>query len=142
MNDLIWLMTIFASLTTATSALADATTIATGGVYGGPGQMRAFCYVWDAGSDDYYIGSAEIIQQNGEPADENTAAVCDLDPRAPFYLIPAGTMCHIAADVAPDSTYSCRWTINDSRKGVKPLVRGTLDMRDADGKVLVSSPLR
>lgn len=105
------------------------TVLASGGVFGGPGQDKAFCQVFNVGRD-VTINVAEIIAENGTvlPQLRNT---CN------------GTLfrfntCVVASEIENDASYACRIVIRRSNANV----RGALDLRDAADNVLVSSPLR
>lgn len=133
-------MTTFATLTTATSALADITTISAGGVYGGHNQTKAYCYAMNPDTKSYFIDSIELIKQDG--AVVATSGTCFPGTRGYSPYVGAGGTCQISADIAADAAYGCRWVIRDFNKGARPNIRGTMDIRDNSDKVLTSSPLR
>jgi hypothetical protein len=97
--------------------------------------------VFNVDSADYYFGSAELINQDGTPV-PNFHATCDPGTHAPFSVILAKETCQVSASIEKGSAYGCRWTVLSHQKGVKPNLRGTMDIRDAAEHVLASSPLR
>lgn len=128
---------------------AGTTTISTGGVYGGPRQTKAYCYVFNPTSAKtyYFVGFAKIIKQDG--TDVRSAQTCFPGAHGPWLgsLFPQRT-CVFSADLESGTTYACRVTLrstppgSETNPGGKPDVRGTLDIRDAEDNVLTSSPLR
>jgi hypothetical protein len=121
-------------------ACQAAVVLATGGVYGGPAQRKAYCYVFNASAHKpVYVSEAQLIKQDGSVvAIPWSSSSCQpLDPSAPKRL-RTGRTCLIAAEIASNATYSCRAIID----GATAEARGTLDIRDGTEKVLASSPLR
>lgn len=127
---------------------AGTTTISTGGVYGGPKQSKAYCYVFNPTSTKtfYFVGFAKIIKQDG--TEVTRAGTCYPGTHAPWLgmLDPLQT-CVFSAELESGSSYGCLVTLRStplggSDAGAKPNVRGTLDIRDGDDNVLTSSPLR
>lgn len=113
--------------------------LATGGVYGGPTQHKAYCYVFNAQPiRSVNIAAAEIIDQNGSslpiPQEGNTCT----NWRTPVKALPAGQTCVLGAEIANNSTHACRVVV----KGKKLKLRGTMDIRDVNDIVLTSSELR
>lgn len=144
MNAFITRITAFTLAGISIAAIADRTTISTGGVYGGPSQTDLYCYAFNPSTDFYRISYAKLIMEDGsEVAYHGT---CWPGAHDPFPLsINPGQTCQMYAPIANNATYSCRWvfqTYLPAGKGLKPNVRGTMDIRDAQGRVLTSSPLR
>jgi len=126
-------------LVTSLSAQADVL-LATGGVFGGSVQNKAYCYVYN-GSTKKPIGivRSEIVRQDGivlpiDPKD-NTCDVAGSD--LPHALSPSQT-CIVASKIQNDAAYGCRIVLKQKSR----TVRGTLDIRDSNEQVLVSSALR
>lgn len=113
--------------------------LATGGVYGGPTQHKAYCYVFNTRPVEAAdIAAAELIDQSGNslpiPQEGNTCTYW----RTPVKALPAGQTCVFGVDIANNLTYACRVVV----KGKKLKLRGTMDIRDVSDNVLTSSPLR
>ena len=118
------------------SAKADVT-LATGGVYGGPDQKKAYCYVQNAGSTQFSLIDGSILQENG--ADVTSARLCGV-PKAPWGFLIPGATCELTADIQAGHTYGC--VFNIPGRAARRDVRGTMDIRDGADHVLISSPLR
>ncbi|MFO1417075.1 MAG: hypothetical protein U1E83_00255 [Methylotetracoccus sp.] len=124
------------SLTATAAVLAmiavpvSAASLATGGVYGGPQQKFAYCYVFNAGAS-VSLGRAQIIDQNGN--------VVSGPGSCQGQFLPLKGTCQLSANIANNLTYGCRVQVSDQAAAG---LRGTLDIRDASENVLVSSPLR
>jgi hypothetical protein len=126
-------------LTMGFSAPSAARTIlATGGVYGGPEQKRAYCYVFNGGAKEIRLGDPEIIKQDGTQPDQHVIDTCSSRFGPPPWILPAGQTCLVGVKIDQGATYSCRVVI----QGTKPNVRGNMDLRDEADQVLTSSPLR
>lgn len=141
-NTFISSLAAFALAGISTTAIADRTIISTGGVYGGPNQTDIYCYAFNPGTESYRISLVQLIKEDGSQVAYH--GTCYPGQHAPFPLanIHAGRTCQISAPIANNSTYSCRWVFQADGTGVKPSVRGTMDVRDAQGHVLTSSQLR
>lgn len=119
-------------------ASAYAAVLATGGVYGGPDQHKAYCYLFNQTPIAVIqILSAEIIKQDGTilqipPSDNSCHPVDAPNPLSPLHS------CVLAVPVEDNATYGCRIVI----EGKAAAVRGTLDIRNENESVLTSSPLR
>ena len=104
--------------------------LATGGVYGGPTQFAAVCYVFNAGDDRVSISNAVIRDQSGNivpPFTTNSCAGQTLNP---------GKTCALDA-ATTNQAYSC--TITARRLSG---LRGTMDIRGPGGGVFAFSSLR
>jgi hypothetical protein len=109
---------------------ADADDIlATGGIYGGPSQAAAVCYVYNPGSRPVFISSAVIRNQSGAIVANLTTNSCHM------MALPPSQTCALDA-VATNQSYSC--TISAERAGT---LRGNMDMRTSTGAVLANSNL-
>ena len=126
-------------LTMGFSAPSAARTIlATGGVYGGPEQKRAYCYVFNGGAKDMRLWGPEIIKQDGTQRDQHVIDTCSSRFGPPPWILPAGQTCLLGVEIDQSATYACRVVI----QGTKANVRGNMDLRDEGDQVLTSSPLR
>ena len=117
------------ALTGATPAADADDILATGGIYGGPSQAAAVCYVYNAGSRPVFISSAVIRDQAGAIVANLTVNSCHM-----MFLQPSRT-CALDA-VATNQSYSC--TISAERAAA---LRGNMDMRTSNGSVLANSNL-
>lgn len=118
--------------------LADVA-LATGGVYGGPTQHKAYCYVFNSQPiRSVNIAAAEIIDQNGSSLPILQEGNTCTNWRTPFKALPAGQTCVLGVEIANNSTHACRVVV----KGKKLKLRGTMDIRDVNDIVLTSSELR
>jgi hypothetical protein len=117
--------------------------LATGGVYGGPGQKKAYCYVSN-NEPTSFDASGSILREDGAGVTSGSSCLGNRwRPRGA--LTPKGT-CVLEADIQAGYAYGCVITIS---VGLVPApgapkwdVRGTMDIRDGSDHVLVSSPLR
>ncbi len=117
---------------------AARTILATGGVYGGPEQKRAYCYVFNGGAKDIRLWAPEIIKQDGTQPDQHVIDTCSSRFSPPPWILPAGQTCLVGVEIEQSVTYACRVVI----QGTGPNVRGTMDLRDEGDHVLTSSQLR
>ena len=104
--------------------------LAAGGLYGGPSQARAVCYIYNVGSGTANLAGLFIIDQDGAP---QTLVVdqCGV-------AVAPGRICGVAADVTDNQPYGCRMTVD----GSKDDLRGVFEMRDAQQRVLANVELR
>ncbi len=126
---------------------AGTTTISTGGVYGGPKQSKAYCYVFNPTSTYtfYFVGFAQLLKQDG--TEVTSSATCYPGTHGPWLgTLDPGRTCVFSAELESGTSYGCRVTLSTppgvKKGGAKPNVRGTMDIRDAEDNVLTSSPLR
>jgi hypothetical protein len=103
--------------------------LAAGSIYGGPKQVRAVCYVYNAGDAAFALSVPEIRDQNGQ--------FVTLEIEQCGLTLGAGRSCGVAANIANNSAYSCRVI-------VKPpaTARGILEVRDVNQNVLQNIELR
>jgi len=109
------------------SMAAQASTLATGGVYGGNTQSVAVCYLFNASSNTINVTTNQIIRQDGTSvalASDNCSALA------------AGASCAISANITNNQAYSCKFVFPES----KGEIRGVLDIRQG-GTVLINSNL-
>jgi len=125
--------------------------LAAGSIYGGPAQVRAVCYFYNAGmllrrrprppTPDLSVTlfRTEITDQNGY-ALQLVIDECHpgSGPRSLGIVLAAGKACGIAADIDNNSTYSCRAFVSPSATNV----RGILEVRDKDQSTLKNVELR
>ncbi len=121
---------LIAASVLALSPAIHADTLASGAMYGGLSQTNGVCYIYNAGTGPVSISSRTISREPG------TAL-------AQFYnncgaVLAAGSSCGFAANVVNSSAHFCRVVVSPSGEEV----RGTIEMRDAQGRVLSNSDLR
>ena len=121
------ILIVLAALMSMGSA-ANATTLATGALYGGVTQNTAFCYFYNAGQSTVSISGKQIIREFVGPV--------------PFFIdncgtLNAGTICRFAANIVKDSVHACKAVVDPDGSQV----RGILDIR-AGGTVLKTEQLR
>ena len=117
------------ALTGAVRAADADDILATGGIYGGPSQAAAVCYVYNPGSRPVFISSAVIRNQSGAIVANLTTNSCHM------MVLPPSQTCALDA-VATNQAYSC--TISAERANA---LRGNMDMRTSTGAVLANSNL-
>jgi hypothetical protein len=104
--------------------------LAAGSIYGGPSQVRAVCYIYNAGKTPVTLSGPEITNQNGV---QQTLVINQCGT-----TLSAGITCGVAANIANNSTYSCKATLGAHAANV----RGILEVRDVDQNVLQNIELR
>jgi hypothetical protein len=124
----------------AVPAGGDTTTIAVGGLYGGPTQAMIRCYVFNPGTVGYFIQGSGLIAEDGNRLLSGRSCAFPITHDPAIYL-EGGRTCQEWTRIAPGSSYGCYWSLQ-APPGTKPVVRGTLDIRDADNRILISAPLR
>jgi hypothetical protein len=107
-----------------------ATILAAGSLYGGPAQVRAVCYVYNAGNSPVRLSVPEITDQNGTPV---TLVINQCGTS-----LSAGRTCGVAANIADNSTYSCKTVVGAGATNI----RGILEVRDVNQNVLQNMQLR
>jgi len=130
MIDVIGALLLVCSMPSTAASLLEA-----GGVYGGPSQVRAFCYVFNGSAASISFGARRILDQSGTDITLPTQ-----EGHCGHFNAPLGPnkTCLVSGNIGGGSVYACKIWINEP----KTLVRGTLDLRDSANRVLVSSPLR
>jgi hypothetical protein len=121
---------LIAASVLALSPAIHADTLASGAMYGGPSQTNAVCYIYNAGTGPVSINSRTLSREPGVVL-------------APFYNncgvgLAAGKSCGFAANVVNNAAHFCRVVVSPSGADV----RGTIEMRDAQGRVLTNADLR
>jgi len=114
---------------TCSNAFAEPT-IAAGGLYGGPSQSVALCYVFNFGFATQ--PNVTMWDQNGHPV--------PLSFNNCNTLVAAGATCVALANIANNMTYSCG-AAGTTYQGNIPNLRGVLELRDANGHPLMNTPL-
>jgi hypothetical protein len=119
-------------LVVLTSTAAHAAMLASGPVFGGNSQDSAHCYAFNTSSTATRIISAAIRDQSG--------AVVSGTNNCNGVILNQFQTCNI--DVGPLSiqTYECNFQTGSTDASSR--LRGELDIRDANGNVLVNSELR
>jgi hypothetical protein len=104
--------------------------LAAGSLYGGPAQVRAVCYFYNAGTLPVSLLTPQITDQNGTfvPLVINQCGAS----------LAAGTVCGIAGNIANNSTYSCSTYVAPDAT----TVRGILEVRDSNQNPLLNIQLR
>jgi hypothetical protein len=103
--------------------------LAAGGLFGGPAQKSAVCFVYNGGLANVTITPPRIYGGTGfalPPTSNNCGTT----------LAP-GTICRVQV-VADNLPYSCRTTVSPAKTDV----RGMFEVRDANGVVLQNIALR
>ena len=111
------------------SVVAHADTLAAGAAYGGTAQTLANCYLYNAGTGPVTVTSNVIIREPNVSVPltfHNCAALA------------AGSICAIAANIQNNVAHACRMVISPGGADV----RGTLEIRDASGRILNAVELR
>ena len=104
--------------------------LAAGSIYGGPAQVRAVCYFYNAGTAPVTLSSPLITDQTG--------TVVPLVVNQCGASLAAGTACGIAGDIANNAVYSCRTVVTPDATNV----RGILEVRDSNQIPLLNIQLR
>jgi hypothetical protein len=102
--------------------------LATGGVYGGPAQANAFCYVFNAGTVTQHIAIGIRDQTGGFVGPLTTVQS------------RKGTISAAAGAIANNVAYSC--TVLGATGTSATNLRGVMDIRDVNSNVLINSNLR
>jgi hypothetical protein len=105
--------------------------LAAGSLYGGPAQVRAVCYFYNASP------TAEVTLSRSEITDEN-GTVMPLAVDQCGVGLAAGRACGIAADIANNSPYNCQTSVSPNKTNV----RGVLEVRDSGQVPLKNVELR
>lgn len=126
---------IGAMLLVCSAPSTAASLLEAGGVYGGPSQVRAYCYVFNGSGMSITFGARRILDQSG-----NDITLPTQEGHCGHFNAPLGPnkTCLVSGNIGGGSVYACKIWINEA----KTLVRGILDLRDSANNVLVSSPLR
>ena len=105
--------------------------LAAGGLYGGPGQVWAVCFVYNAGDTSLTLAGAKIVSESGAGAGNY--------PNSCNGSLAAGASCKVVGySVFDTNAYACRVTVSPS----KAAARGMLQLRDNQQRVLASVALR
>jgi hypothetical protein len=111
-------------------AAAQADILAGGAMYGGPVQVNAVCYLYNAGTGPVTVTSNSIFREGVAAALPNIFDSCN-------NLAP-GASCGISANVVNFAAHNCRMIVSPSGANV----RGTFELRDGAGNVLNNVELR
>jgi hypothetical protein len=110
--------------------------LAAGSIFGGPAQVRAVCYFYNAGLAAVTLTDSEISDENG------TVLPLAVDQchatGAAGTALGAGKACGIAADIANNSPYNCQVSVSPNKTNV----RGILEVRDSNQVPLKNVELR
>ncbi len=109
------LIVLVALITMATAA--NATTLAAGGLNGGPTAGAAFCYLFNAGSSPVTI-SAQAIFREGDATPLSLAGFCPV-------TLNAGTICRFFTPIVAGAANACKVVVDPDAS----TVRGTLEIR-------------
>lgn len=104
--------------------------LAAGSIYGGLNQVRAVCYVYNAGNTPIQMTIPRLLNENGE--------VFKLAVNQCSRSLGPGLSCGVAADIPNNETFSCKVMVNPSKANV----RGILEVRDTNQNVLQNIELR
>ena len=111
---------------------AHADILAAGGMYGGPTQVVAACYLFNAGTGSVNVLSNQIFrEQQNLPALNLPLATDQCGALAP------NSICVIAANIG-NATHACKFVVSPSAADV----RGGFEVRAAGGVVLKNVDLR
>lgn len=115
------------------NAAAYADILAAGAMYGGPTQVQADCYLFNAGAGAVSIVSKSIFR---EP---NVAVLLGVVSTVGCGTsLAPGNSCAIIATVVSNAAHSCRFIVSPSGADV----RGNFELRDGTGKILNNVELR
>ena len=95
---------------------ANATTLAAGGLYGGPTQGAALCYFFNAGNGTVSISGKQIFRE-GSGSVALTVDNC--------FTLVAGGICRFASTITSGATHACEAVVTPDGAHV----RGTLEIR-------------
>jgi hypothetical protein len=120
---------------------------AVGGVYAGPAQRYATCYLFN--DTAFLLGIyPEILNEQGQAA-TYLADSCDFWTK--HNELGPGQSCSVTVSIQNDVAYACRWfyLTGDGLCGAPPYqpcpnltgVHGTFDIRDQKHNVMISLPL-
>ena len=109
---------------------ANAATLAAGPMFGGPSMNYAVCYVINTGSTTVAFSSKTIRGQNGN-ALSLIGDTCGSG-------LASQASCYVAADINSSQAFSCELTTGSKDTAL----RGEFELRDTNGSILNSTPLR
>jgi len=115
------------------SMVAHADILAAGGLYGGPTQSVAVCYVFNAGTAPVTFSGQQVIR-----GQLNNPLATDMYYDDCGSTLGAGRVCGIGVKIKANQGYACMVGINGSKENV----RGGMETRDSSGHVLSNSELR
>ena len=115
------------------NAAAYADILAAGAMYGGPTQVEAVCYLYNAGAGPVSIVGKSIFREPNVAVPLGVVSTVGCGAS----LAP-GNSCVILATVVSNAAHSCRFIVSPSGADV----RGTFEMRDGTSKVLSNVELR
>ena len=115
------------------NAAAYADILAAGAMFGGPTQVLANCYLYNAGAGAVSIVSKSIFREPNVALPLGVVSVVGCGAS----LAP-GSSCAIIATIVSNAAHSCRFIVSPSGADV----RGTFEMRDGTSRVLSNVELR
>jgi hypothetical protein len=121
-------LSLFLSMLLLSGSVTRADTLS-GVLYGGPTQTHVVCYLFNAGPGNVSVTAKTIADESAEITQYGTSCGTTLG---------VGKTCWFGAYIVNNRAHSCRAVLSPSGDNV----RGSIDVRDVDMKVLVQSQLR